>query len=481
MLSLRGLAALLGCSSLAIAAAVGCSAPAGDEAAVDEGQLVSAPKKGAEFVRCWTVSDGSADEFFRRYTLTCRVSSAGLPGLSGSSVFVDARTTGGNVRSGRPGDAPDTDVVIGTVSKSDFPLAITVYGTWGKAQFDSISSYRVVVPATEANGAAAPAIVKLPFDIWPITILNRLQTGVVSSQQYTLDVAPFITEQDSRSTKTTFSTSWSSGFIRERRVDLEVIAPKSGGIRVSVQGPNPSVPADIAAPGTYVLDNAGLHLATAAEEAEAAGLPAADGGAANPDASPAPAPDASAPTPPPSTCGGDQQAPCVNAGARSCNDGARYNSNLSKCVACGAPGQTYCFTDANNMSGSRQCNDGARYNLNTDQCIACGAAGQTYCFNDPNNATGARKCNAGTRYNLNTDQCIACGAAGQTYCFTDPANATGSRKCNAGTRYNLNTDQCISCGASGQTYCFNDPNNATGSPVCNAGLHYNSSTGTCIP
>lgn len=395
--------ASLAAASLALAV-VACQAPAADEGDTSEGQLTSNVRKGDEFVRCWTTSDGNADEFFRTYDLKCRVSSAGLPGLAGSSVYVDARSVGNNVRSGRPGETPDQDVLIGRVSKSDFPLKIRVYGSWGATRTDTLSSYRIDVPATEANTAAAPVIVKLPFDMWPVTFLNRLPLAVVSSERYDVQVAPFITEQDERSTKTTFSSSKSSEVMRNTpRFDLDFVAPKSGGITVSIQGARTPIRGNIAAPGTYVIEESGLRLATAAEEAAAASTtPAADGGAAPS-------------TPTPAADGGTDAAPAPPA------------------TTCGGPGQTHCTAS----NGSWTCNDGTRVD-NAGTCVACGDDGETYCFDDPRNITGNWKCNAGTRLESSTNKCVACGTAGKTHCFADPRNISGNWVCNPGLRLDSN-------------------------------------------
>jgi hypothetical protein len=427
---------LVAAAALFSVASVACQAPVDDDSSVSEGKLATPARKGEEFTRCWTVSDGNADDFFRRYALSCRVSSKGLEGLSGSSVFVDVMTAGGRVVSGRPGETPDSDVLIGNVSKSDFPLSVRVYGTWASAPNESLTSYRVTVPAAETANASAPVIVKVPFDTWPVTILNRLPFVVVSTSRYDVQAAPFFTEQDERSTKTTFTTSATTGVLRGPRADLAVLAPPSGHLDVQIQGGQGTQHATIASPGVYVVDEAGLHLATAAEEADA-GIGAADedGGTTNEDGS---APDEDAAPPVSTTCGNNGQASCLSSGVRSCNPGTRYDSYRGVCVSCGAAGQTYCFVDPNNVSGAQSCNGGTRYDSYRNACVACGAAGQTYCFVDPNNFSGAQSCNDGTRYDSYRNACVACGAAGQTYCFDDPNNVSGAQSCDAGLHVSSN-------------------------------------------
>jgi hypothetical protein len=337
----------------------------------DQDVTARVAKKGSEFIRCWTKSDGTADEFFRRYELSCRVSSSGLPGLAGTTVYVDARGARGNVVSGTPGDSKDRIVSLGSFSKDAFPLELSVYGslsgdpTSGEARGEHLTYYRVAVSALESATEAAPVIVKIPFDTWPVTILNRAPLGVVDTRPYEVQAAPFITEQDSRSTKTTFQANASTGFMRgSMRVDLNLIAPPTGGLRVSVQGPNPASESTIAGPGVYVLETTGLRVATAAEVAAADGVPlspAADGGVpSRPDAS-APSPDGGSQADA-GTCGAAGQSPCVNNfGSKFCNAGTRLEGNT--CLACGNAGQTYCV----NNFGSKFCNAG----LTLDAASTC--------------------------------------------------------------------------------------------------------------
>jgi hypothetical protein len=395
--------ALLALAALVTAgAAVACSAPAASDSEVSEGELTGAVRKGDEFLRCWTVSDGNTSEFFRSYALTCRVSSKGLPGLAGTSVFVDAHGASGRVVTGRPGESVDQDVVLGNMTKSDFPLKLHVYGTWAKERTDSTSAFRIDVPAAESANASAPVVVKLPFDTWPVTFLNRLPLAVVSTGRYDVQAAPFFTEQDERSTKTTFSTSASTGFVREPRVSLDLIAPPSGGIDVNIQGPHTPLHATIATPGVYVIEESGLRLATAAEEAELGPAPEPAPGPGASDAGPAPV-DAA----PAATCGDPGQMHCTaSTGSWSCNAGTRADTSSGTCLACGNDGQTYCVIDPRNISGNWQCNAGTRLESSTNECVACGSVGKTHCVADPRNISGNWTCNAGLRLDTSSGLCV---------------------------------------------------------------------------
>ena len=250
---------------------------AASDTGVSEGELSSNQttiRKGDEFVRCWTVSDGNSDEFFRQYALTCRVSSKGLVGLAGSRVSVDAFGASGASKTGTPSDTPDQDVLIGRVSKRDFPLTLSVYGSWGAKPTDTISEFHLTLPATEAADKAAPVIVKLPFDTWPVTFLNHGSFAAVSTASYDVQAAPFITDQNGNGTKTTFSTSASTGAVRGPSATLDLLAPPSGGIAVEVQADHGSFRSTITAPGVWVIEGTSLRLATADEEAAAGGSPA---------------------------------------------------------------------------------------------------------------------------------------------------------------------------------------------------------------
>lgn len=387
-----------------------CNASSSPETEVSEGQLTGQVRKGDEFVRCWTVSDGNSDEFFRSYDVKCRVSSKGLLGLGGTSVFVDAHGATGNVVSGSPGDTPDQDVLIGRVRKSDFPLDLRLYGTWAPKRNESMSAFRITLPAGETATAAAPVIAKLPFDTWPVTFLNRLPLVVVTTNRYEVQAAPFVTERDDRSTKTTFSTSASTGIVREPRASLDLVAPPSGGIDVQIQGARTPLRATITAPGVYVIEEAGLRLATAEEEAAAGPAPgpaATDAGAgaspSGPGAGGMPPGAAGGPT-----CGDPGQMHCTSSGSWYCNAGTRLeSSSTGKCIACGNDGEQYCVIDPRNISGNWRCNDGTRLESNTTgRCIACGVAGKTHCFADPNNVSGNWTCNAGLRLDASSGNCV---------------------------------------------------------------------------
>ncbi len=380
---------------------VACSAPAGSDAAVSEGALTGTARKGDEFVRCWSTADGAAGDFFTRYAVTCHVSSKGLPGLAGSPVYVDARGADGATVSGSPGDKPDQDVVIGSVSSSSFPLSLTVYGLWTTAPTTVLSGFHLKVAAPIAATATAPVIVKLPFDIWPVTILNRLSLSVLSSRPYDVSVAPFTTDQNGNGTKTAFTTTFDSDVMRGPRFDFNLFAPPSGGIPVQVSGVAGSSSATISAPGVYVIDDSGLRLATADEEAAAGPAPSPAGGAdAGPsaDAAPAPPPPDAAPT---TTCGGPGQQHCTTNGSWSCIDGTRADTDTGICLACGDDGEPHCVTDPRNVQGNWRCNAGTRADTDSGNCVACGSVGKVYCFDDPNNVRGNAVCDAGLHYDSN--------------------------------------------------------------------------------
>jgi hypothetical protein len=474
----------------AASALVACSSPASEADSVSEGKATRQTRKGAEFARCWTTNDGSADPDFRVYSLICRASSAGLKGLETSSVNVDARTVKSSVQSGTPSKTLDQDLVVGRFYKSDFPLKATVYGYWKLGEFTS-SDYRTEITIAETVAAEQPVVVKLPFDSWEVTLLNRLPQAAVSSERYEVQAAPFITEPSSTSTKTTFTTSAQTPFLAGiPRLDLDIIVPQTGSLTLSLAGLRTPSSIAVSGPGVFVLDTNGIRKATAAEEAEADGAgadagpaPAVDSGSIPAtDAGPAPTDAGSVPT----TCGNDTQLPCKDAaGNSSCNAGTRFDANNGKCTACGNAGQTYCFVDPKNVSGNSgsSCNAGTRFDANTSKCVACGHAGETYCFVDPRNVSSnsGSSCNAGTRFDSNTSKCVACGNAGETYCFADPRNVSSSQgsTCNAGTRYDQNTGHCIACGNAGQTYCFADPKNFSGTRVCTAPATYNQNNSMC--
>lgn len=313
-------------------------------------------------------------------------------------MYVDARTAKSNVVTGSPGQTPDADVLLGRVHQDDFPLTLHVYGTWG-ARDASLTYYRTDVSAAEAATAAAPVVVKLPFDTWPVTLIDKVGLAIVQSEPYEVQAAPFFTEQDERSTKTTFTARASSGVLRDvgAKISFDVVAPKTGGVAVTVQAGRASLHQTLAGPGVYVVDESGLRLATAEKEAAAGASP------------PSPPPGTTPPPPPAApttTCGSAGQQHYVTNGSWSCLDGTRVDMSSGVCTACGGDGQTYCVIDPRNISGNWRCNDGTRLESSTSTCVACGDVGQTHCFADPRNVSGNWSCKPGLRIDAASGNCV---------------------------------------------------------------------------
>ncbi len=401
-------------------------------------------------MRCWATSDGNSDAFFRRYTVSCHLTSAALTGLSRSSVAVQTESAKGATLSSILTSTPDTDVVVGAVTADSLPLSVHLYGVWASADEATDTSFQS--PALQlgtVTDSGHPLIVRSPFSTWHLTFLDHSSFAAVQTSGYAIDTAPFFTETSINPTKHSLETSASTGIISTPSASLDVIAPASGGLALSVNTEGGAYSVTATGPATYVLEDSGVRLATAAD---------GDGGA----------PVASADAGTTTEAGGGSDS---GSDAASASDAG---TAVDAATTCGGPSQAFCTTN-----GTASCNAGTRFDESSSTCVACGAAGETYCVSDPQNLNGNAFCDSATRFDQSTSTCLPCGAAGQTYCVDDAANVNGNAVCDNGTRFDQSSSTCIACGASGQTYCVNDPHNVSGNAVCNAGLTFDPSSSTC--
>lgn len=489
-------------ASLFALAAFGCSAVAADddsassESANTEGRPLTVIK-GRELGRCWFDVAGNDAK------LSCTSTARGADPLE-SIVEVTAASTGDPMHFMHIEKKLDVElggsVVVGTLPRSAFPVVLLFSAKLSPASSAAVGNTKQTdlelnstIQRPEDLSASRPAIMKQPFDVWPVAFLDgetvdgRGNGGGAFSvrAEYATSIQPykgFLGETSMALSTEVYGRDVKGNVVYFLSPNAGATIPLKLGVRTQ------DIDASLAQPGYYAVTASGLRLATTAEIAR--DFPASSPGTTDPGATPGSGtgtgggttpPDPSPPAPPaPSdpdpTCGGNGQARCAGV----CDPGTRYDSSTYKCVSCGHDGQPYCLDGADRSSGNRTCDDGTRLDSSTYKCVACGGPNQTYCFTDSSNISGDRECNAGTRLDSNTYKCVPCGDAGQTYCLTDPLNTSGDRRCNAGTRLDTNTYQCVACGGNGQTYCFDGANNTSGNRVCAPGLHVNGNY-VCVP
>ena len=457
MESFFGPRSLLTGAALALVSTVAACSAAPEEVGSSESNATEVKAlevvKGREYARCWFDVAG------QNATLSCTSTARGNDPL-GVKVDVVATAMVPNTPGAVDGlqftslsktldiEAGET-VVVGSLPVTAFPLmsfwlhaqltrdALTAIGETKIPDYYS----RVKVSRPSDLSKSNPAIIKQPYDLWPMAFIDARgdwSTYVVSAD-YTRSIAPYagMFESDKEMViKRDVITRETKGQV------LWFVAPESGKLDFKLQAAAKSV-VTVTGPGYYVSTKDDFRLATPEEIA----IDFKDGATTNP---PEPTPDTTEPTPDTTEpepepapepvdatpgCGGPNEPKCAD---NSCDDGSRYDSNKSQCVACGQAGQTLCYKGKHfSSTEGTYCSEGTRYDSNKYQCVACGEAGQTLCYKgDHVSSTEGTYCNAGTRYDSNKYQCVACGGEGQTFCFTDPDGVSSSQgtKCNDGLR-----------------------------------------------
>lgn len=433
-------------AAMFLAAGVGCQSGADDTDASEAASSVARPLEvipAREWGRCWFDLVGAGGQ------LSCSSTPRGNDPL-GAKVEITAAGAGNPAQFVSFQKELDIEaggtVVLGTFPRTSFPVHVMMHATLTREGSEAVGNHRGVdlwlkprATRPEDLPSNNPAILKQPFDLWPVGLVDEVSEGRGAfwfESEYEVPLGPLAGFLDQ---KVMPIRQWFTGADQKAKIRY-FAAPAAGAIPIKLHAGNEPRTGTIDRPGYYTVTAGGLRPAS--PEEIAAGFPTSADGQA-PDVEPAPTPDV-APTP---------------AGP------------VDPTPSCGGPGQARC--------DGKRCDDGTRWNTNVQTCVACGADGQTYCFEDPNNVSGNWRCNDGTRWNEPSQTCVACGAAGQTYCYENAKNISGNWKCNDGTRWDESAQVCVPCGASGQTACVNSPRNISGSPVCNPGLSYNAGTRTC--
>lgn len=442
-------------ASLALAASACSRAPSSDDEA-DEGALSEVPAlkviAARELARCWFVVGGDPE----RARLACTTPSKGNDPLD-VSLEITAKPAGARARAvTRTLTVPArgaSKVRFGSFAASSFPieLSIKMVATPETANALGARTLELRQQRTVENAAdftaAAPAILKLPFDLIPIGFIDTSHTDDFSVRaSYSVPVAPFAAvASDGRSLVEELRLE--PAFTVERGPGKGKMAffpkPSSGSIPLEMRaGSAGFTSTPMAAPGYFVLTEKGPTPASPREILAA--FPRDDDAPTNANTN-------------------------TNANA---NADAGESAPVDSDPSCGGANQSAC-------SGT-VCDDGTRWEVFARKCIPCGAAGQPSCFASPDNNGGDPACNEGTRYDSFERSCLACGTEGLTYCVDGPRNASGDPYCADGARYDAFGRKCLGCGGEGETYCVDGPDNASGNPTCESALHYEPLTKTCV-
>ena len=351
--------------------AVGCSAVSDDVASSESANTEGRPLtviKGREWARCWFDVAGESA------TLSCAATARGTDPLA-ATVKVSAAGMNSPPGQGFEGYSKELDVeaggtvTVGTFRRSSFPVmlildaelsreASALIGDSERLDFQSVPQ----IARPESLGPDAPAVLKQPFDLWPLAFIDGTdQQGryVLETKEYARSIAPY----KSFLGKTEMKLSPYVGGADARGKVHYFVAPTSGPIAATLHVAGGEIASELAQPGYYTVTNEGLRIATPAEIA--VDFPP---GSSPDTGGPEPAPDGGAEPPPPPpepidpdpSCGGAGQGLC---NGTSCDNGTRYDSSARQCVACGDAGQTYCYVDPNNANSQAawRCNSGTRY------------------------------------------------------------------------------------------------------------------------
>lgn len=417
MESFFGPRSLLTGAALALVSTVAACSAAPEEVGSSESNATEVKAlevvKGREYARCWFDVAG------QNATLSCTSTARGNDPL-GVKVDVVATAMVPNTPGAVDGlqftslsktldiEAGET-VVVGSLPVTAFPLmsfwlhaqltrdALTAIGETKIPDYYS----RVKVSRPSDLSKSNPAIIKQPYDLWPMAFIDARgdwSTYVVSAD-YTRSIAPYagMFESDKEMViKRDVITRETKGQV------LWFVAPESGKLDLELQAAAKSV-VTVTGPGYYVSTKDDFRLATPEEIA----IDFKGDATTNP---PEPTPDTTEPTPGTTEpepepepvdatpgCGGPNEPKCAD---NSCDDGSRYDSNKSQCVACGEAGQTLCYKGKHfSSTEGTYCSEGTRYDSNKYQCVACGGEGQTFCYTDPDGVSSSQgtKCNDGLR------------------------------------------------------------------------------------
>lgn len=409
-----------------------------DDAATSEAANTEArkPLLAPTWVKCWVEKDTTApDPFFQMHELKCRYDEpGGKQPIKPRWVVVEAHSPTGNAQFKDLHDSAGQDVVVANLRNDFFPLKIYAHVS---ADFEAVGlerggtlDARPVIANIDEATLEHPLEIKQPFDLWPITVIQKSSFFALQLARRPLSLAPFVVGQSTTATSDAFASGTAIGRTEGSVSTHYFIAPKQGALSAKYHG-NVEVPnVQIDGPNIYVAGETEFRKATE-EEASGAGPtpppPETDAAVPEPIVSDAAtvdvAPEASAPrdcgVPGKKCCGGS------SGFGGTCDPGSFCPANQNMCEACGGPGQKCCGGYGGTCSAGSYCPS------NQNMCEACGGPGQKCC------GGYGGTCGAGSYCPSNQNMCEACGKVGQKCC-----GGYGGT-CESGGRCPSNQNVCV--------------------------------------
>ncbi len=422
--------------------AAACNAAPTDETASSDSNNTAAraPLAAPTWTTCWVEKDTStSDAFFQAHTVKCRYD---LPDekqpIKPKSMTVEVHDAKGDVKTADLFAQPGADVAVKRVGNDRFPLKVYVH-TYGD-DFEKVGleragvlDARVQIASVDANPKEQPLEIKQPFDLWPVTVIQKTSFYALQLERTPISIAPWVFGQAVDAKSDGFIGGSVMGREEGAVATHHFIAPEQGGLAAKYQADG-EVVARIDGPGIYVAEASGLRKATDEES----GVVPPSGGASS-----SASPDASAPPPGPAPdCGVSGKKCCggSNGYGGTCGDGSFCMAGGNTCVACGDPNEKCCGGSSNNGYGGT-CNAGSFCMAGGNSCVACGDPGEKCCGGSSNNGYGGT-CNAGSFCMAGGNSCVSCGKPGEKCCGGSSNNGYGGT-CDPGATCKSGGNVCV--------------------------------------
>jgi hypothetical protein len=433
---------------LAAALIAACTAaPADDEASSEAANTAArAPLLAPTWTTCWVEKDTSTnDTFFQAHTVKCRYDAPDdEQPVHPKAMIVEVHDARSDVKTADLFAQPGVDVAVKRVGNDRFPLKLYVH-TYGD-DFEKVGleragvlDARVQIATVDANPKERPLEIKQPFDLWPVTVIQKTSFYSLQLERTPISIAPWVFGQSVDAKSDGFMGGYAIGREQGAVATHHFIAPKQGGLAAKYHG-DAEVAVRIDAPGIYVAEANGLRKAT---DEETGAVPPSAGagsssGSSSPDASTPPAP---APSP---ECGVEGKKCCGGSSGNgfggTCSEGSFCMAGGNKCVACGDPSEKCCGGPSNNGYNGT-CNAGSFCMNGGNSCVSCGNPGEKCCGGPSNNGYNGT-CNAGSFCMNGGNSCVSCGKPGEE-CCGGPNNNGYNGTCDPGATCKAGGNVCV--------------------------------------
>lgn len=310
------------------------------------------------WVRCW-VERGAP-----KHALRCRYDApdAKQP-IKPSWVVVAVTDMLGRSHSKDLHDKAGQNVLVASLGDEAFPMEMAVSVSTsdlekvGLERTTLISTRRGVLNA-DAAAHYHPVVVKQPFDLWPVTVIQRHSSFSLQVERRPVSIAPWTVGQARDASLDAFAVGAANGRAQGSKSTHYFIAPEEGGLSARYEAGRAPSRVSIAAPGVYVADEDGFRLATS-EDANGT--------------SPARPPASTDAAAPPVACGVAGQKCCAHPSmdgfGGTCAGGSFCFANENTCTSCGKPGQKCCGGPRSDGFGG-SCEVGATCTAYGNTCVA---------------------------------------------------------------------------------------------------------------